>query len=217
MLEKIIKNQEKMQDDIKLVKEEVTILSYNQDCVYVICKVLSISIIAKALKISIWKKNPTISNSFLKLFDKVEEDEEDTYMTQIIKNNKIENNESFEYKFNSPERLKEASKRLAAFKKSAVPERPAVSRSNKKITEIKTSRKEKKKIKSIRKDEENDNDNKAGKGDEVYKANETYETDEGNEYHNEIITSRIEKNRTEFPIYEFSQMGCLIYAYLRHQ
>ncbi|RHZ46570.1 hypothetical protein Glove_613g2 [Diversispora epigaea] len=34
MLEKIMKNQEKMQDDIKLVKEEVAILSYDQDCVY---------------------------------------------------------------------------------------------------------------------------------------------------------------------------------------
>jgi regulator of replication initiation timing len=35
MLEKIMKNQEKMQDDIKSVKEEVAILSYDQDCVYV--------------------------------------------------------------------------------------------------------------------------------------------------------------------------------------
>ncbi|RHZ66805.1 hypothetical protein Glove_305g6 [Diversispora epigaea] len=34
MLEKIMKNQEKMQDDIKSVKEEVAILSYDQDCVY---------------------------------------------------------------------------------------------------------------------------------------------------------------------------------------
>ncbi|RHZ47538.1 hypothetical protein Glove_578g61 [Diversispora epigaea] len=34
MLEKIMKNQEKMQDDIKSVKKEVTILSYDQDCVY---------------------------------------------------------------------------------------------------------------------------------------------------------------------------------------
>lgn len=31
-----------------------------------------------------WKKNPAISNSFRKLFDRVE-DEEDTYMAQIIK------------------------------------------------------------------------------------------------------------------------------------
>ncbi|RHZ50540.1 hypothetical protein Glove_495g54 [Diversispora epigaea] len=35
MLEKIMKNQEKMQNDIKSVKEEVAILSYDQDCVYV--------------------------------------------------------------------------------------------------------------------------------------------------------------------------------------
>jgi regulator of replication initiation timing len=33
MLEKITKNQEKMQDDIKSIKEEVAILSYDQDCV----------------------------------------------------------------------------------------------------------------------------------------------------------------------------------------
>ncbi|RHZ69505.1 hypothetical protein Glove_283g10 [Diversispora epigaea] len=163
MLEKIMKNQEKMQDDIKSVKEEVAILSYDQDCVYSVilesaqnllekiiyptfvqfketaksfmeksdinffsslghrwepfyhkkirvdltkklralrstlcarvktsifevCKVPPISIAAEASKISAWKKNPAISNSFRKLFDKVEEDEKDTYMTQIIKN-----------------------------------------------------------------------------------------------------------------------------------
>lgn len=33
MLEKITKNQEKMQDDIKSIKEEVAILSYDQNCV----------------------------------------------------------------------------------------------------------------------------------------------------------------------------------------
>lgn len=33
MLEKIINNQEKMQDEIKSIKEEVAILSYDQDCV----------------------------------------------------------------------------------------------------------------------------------------------------------------------------------------
>ncbi|RHZ76102.1 hypothetical protein Glove_203g24 [Diversispora epigaea] len=136
MLEKIMKNQEKMQDDIKLVKEEVAILSYDQDCVYVksaqnlLEKIIyptfdqfkettksfmeksdinffsslghrwepfyhkkirvdmstPISIAAEASKISAWKKNPAISTSFRKLFDKVEEDEEDTYMTRIIKN-----------------------------------------------------------------------------------------------------------------------------------
>ncbi|RHZ77205.1 hypothetical protein Glove_184g161 [Diversispora epigaea] len=170
-----MKNQEKMQDDIKSVKEEVAILSYDQDCVYSVilesaqnllekiiyptfdqfketaksfmeksdinffsslghrwepfyhkkirvdltkklralqstlcarvkmsifevCKVPPISIAAEASKISAWKKNPAISNSFRKLFDKVEEDEEDIhvvktielkediYMTRIIKN-----------------------------------------------------------------------------------------------------------------------------------
>ncbi|RHZ76858.1 hypothetical protein Glove_188g29 [Diversispora epigaea] len=124
-------------------------------------------------------------------------------MTRIIKNvwpkkknipnlqiawNKIKNNESFEYKFDSPERLEVAPKRLAAPKKSAVPERPTAPRSNKRITEIETSRKEKKKIRSIRKDDENDDDDdKANEGDKAYEANETYETDEGDEYYNEII------------------------------
>ncbi|RHZ84142.1 hypothetical protein Glove_85g143 [Diversispora epigaea] len=224
MLEKIMKNQEKMQNDIKSVKEEVAILLYDQNCVYSVilesaqdllekiiyptfdqfketltkklralqsilcarvktsifevCKVPPISIVAKASKISAWKKNPAISNSFRKLFDKVEEDEKDTYMTRIIKNvwfkkknisnlqiawmifiaeiilnpnnenikiseeiikpvllknlNKIENNESFKYESDSPERLEVALKRLAAPKKSVVPERPAAPRINKK-------------------------------------------------------------------------------------
>ncbi|RHZ64220.1 hypothetical protein Glove_326g99 [Diversispora epigaea] len=245
MLEKIMKNQEKMQDDIKSVKEEVAILSYDQDCVYVKTaksfmeksdinffsslghrwelfyhKKIRVDHRSRSLKISAWKKNPAISNSFRKLFDKVEEDEEDTYMTRIIKNvwpkkknipnlqiawvisiaeiilnpnnenikiseeiikpvllknlNKIENNESFEYESNSPERLEVAPKRLTAPKKSAVPERPAAPRSNKRITEIETSRKEKKKIRSIRKDDENDdNDDEADEGDKAYEANET--------------------------------------------
>ncbi|RHZ46987.1 hypothetical protein Glove_600g15 [Diversispora epigaea] len=288
MLEKIMKNQEKMQNDIKSVKEEVAILSYDQDCVYSVilesvqnllekiiyptfdqfketaksfmeksdinffsslghrwepfyhkkirvdltkklralrstlcarvktsifevCKVPPINIAAEASKISAWKKNPAISNSFRKLFDKVEEDKEDTYMTRIIKNvwpkkknipnlqiawvisiaeiilnpnnenikiskeiikpvllknlNKIENNESFEYESDSPERLEVASKRLAAPKKSAVPERPAAPRN----------------------DENDDDDDEADEGDKAYEANETYETDEGDEYYNEII------------------------------
>ncbi|RHZ89297.1 hypothetical protein Glove_16g135 [Diversispora epigaea] len=118
----------------------------------------------------------------------------------LLKNlNKIENNESFEYEFDSPERLEHqetfrgfpdevALKRLAAPKKSAVPERPAAPRSNKRITEIETSRKEKKKIRSIKKDEENNDDNdEADEGDKAYEANETYETDEGDKYYNEII------------------------------
>ncbi|RHZ89209.1 hypothetical protein Glove_18g90 [Diversispora epigaea] len=256
-----MKNQEKMQNNIKSIKEEVAILSYDQDCVYSVilesaqdllekiiyptfdqfketaksfmeksdinffsslghrwepfyhkkirvdltkklralqstlcarvkmsifevCKVPPISIVAEASKISAWKKNPAISNSFRKLFDKVEEDEEDTYMTQIIKNvisiaeiilnpnnenikisekiikpvllknlNKIENNKSFEYESDSPERLEVTPKRLAASKKSAVSERPAALR----------------------------------KGDKAYEANEAYEADEGDKYYNEII------------------------------
>ncbi|RHZ86398.1 hypothetical protein Glove_51g35 [Diversispora epigaea] len=286
MLEKIMKNQEKMQDDIKSVKKEVAILSYDQDCVYSVIlesaqnllekiiyptfdqfketvksfmeksdinffsslghrwepfyhkkiqvDVPPISIAAETSKISVWKKNPAISNSFRKLFDKVEEDEEDTYMTRIIKNvwpkkknipnlqiawvisiaeiilnpnnenikiseeiikpvllknlNKIENNESFKYKSDSPERLEVASKRLAVPKKSTVPEKLTAPKSNKRITEIKTSQKEKKKIRSIRKDDENDDDDdEADEGDKAYEANETYETDEGYEYYNEII------------------------------
>ncbi|RHZ64086.1 hypothetical protein Glove_326g217 [Diversispora epigaea] len=272
MLEKIVKNQEKMQNDITSVKEEVAILSYDQDCVYSVilesaqnhlekiiyptfdqfketaksfmeksdinffsslghrwepfyykkirvdltkklramrstlcarvktsifevCKVPPISIAAEASKISAWKKNPAISNSYRKLFDKVEEDEEDTYMIRIIKNvwlkkKNIPNLQSpgFEYESDSPERLEVAPKRLAAPKKAAVPERPAAPRSNKRITEIETSRKEKKKIRSIRKDDENDDDDdEADEGDKAYEANETYETDEGDKYYNEII------------------------------
>ncbi|RHZ60923.1 hypothetical protein Glove_350g62 [Diversispora epigaea] len=76
----------------------------------------------------------------------------------LLKNlNKIENNESFEYKSDSPERLEEAPKRLAASKKLAVPKRPAAPKKN-------------------------DNDN-----DKAYEANEAYKTDEGDKYHNEII------------------------------
>ncbi|RHZ84364.1 hypothetical protein Glove_82g22 [Diversispora epigaea] len=272
MLEKIMKNQEKMQNDIKSVKEEVPIFSYDQDCVYSVilesaqdllekiiyptldqfketaksfmeksdinffsslghrwepfyhkriqvdltkklralrstlcarvktsifevCKVPLISIVAEASKISAWKKNPAISNSFRKLFDKVKEDEEDTYITRIIKNVwpkkkifQIYKSPGFEYEFNSPERLEVTPKRLAASKKSAVPERPAASRSNKRITEIETSQKEKKKIRSIKKDEENDDDDdEADEGVKAYEANEAYETDEGDEYYNEII------------------------------
>ncbi|RHZ74540.1 hypothetical protein Glove_221g95 [Diversispora epigaea] len=100
----------------------------------------------------------------------------------LLKNlNKIENNESFEYESDSPERLEVP-------KKLAVLERPAAPRSNKRITEIETLRKEKKKIRSIRKDEENDDDDdEADEGDKAYEANEAYETDEGDEYYNEII------------------------------
>ncbi|RHZ78768.1 hypothetical protein Glove_156g37 [Diversispora epigaea] len=56
-------------------------------------------------------------------------------------------------------------------KKSAIFERPVAPRSNKRITEIKTLRKEKK-IRSIRKGKENnDDDDETDKGDEAYEAN----------------------------------------------
>ncbi|RHZ49799.1 hypothetical protein Glove_511g8 [Diversispora epigaea] len=49
----------------------------------------------------------------------------------LLKNlNKIKNNESFEYESNSPERLKEALKRLVASKKLVVPERSAAPKKN---------------------------------------------------------------------------------------
>ncbi|RHZ46571.1 hypothetical protein Glove_613g3 [Diversispora epigaea] len=92
---------------------------------------------------------------------------------EIIKPNKIENNESFEYESDSPERLEVAPKRLAAPKNRQFP---------------KDQQLPEKKIRSIRKDDENDDDNdEADKGDKAYETNETYETDEGDEYYNEII------------------------------
>ena len=54
--------------------------------IFEVCKIPSINNVAKAREISVWKKKPAILNSFRKLFDKIEEDEEDTYMTRIIKN-----------------------------------------------------------------------------------------------------------------------------------
>lgn len=53
--------------------------------IFEVCKIPFISNVAKATEISAWKKKPAILNSFRKLFDKIEEDEEDTYMTRIIK------------------------------------------------------------------------------------------------------------------------------------
>ncbi|RHZ44304.1 hypothetical protein Glove_743g7 [Diversispora epigaea] len=88
---------------------------------------------------------------------------------------------TFQYKFNSFERLEKALKRLTAFKKSTVPKKLIVFKSNKRITKIKTSQKEKKKIRSIKKDEENNNDD-----DETYEIDEAYETDEDNKYYNKI-------------------------------
>jgi hypothetical protein len=46
MLEKITKNQEKMQDEMKSIKEEVAILSYDQGCVDV-SKILNFEIFRK--------------------------------------------------------------------------------------------------------------------------------------------------------------------------
>ncbi|RHZ88401.1 hypothetical protein Glove_23g23 [Diversispora epigaea] len=184
--------------------------------IFEVCKVPPISIVAEASKISAWKKNSAISNSFRKLFDKVEEDEEDTYMIRIIKNvwpkkknipnlqiawmisiaeiilNPNNENIKISEEIIKPVLLKNltrsSSQKASRTKKSTVPERPAVPRSNKRITEIETSRKEKKKIRSIRKDEENDDDDdEADEGDKAYEANEAYETDEGDEYYNEII------------------------------
>ncbi|RHZ77578.1 hypothetical protein Glove_175g5 [Diversispora epigaea] len=45
-----------------------------------------ISNVAKASEIVTWKKKLAVSNCFRKLFEKIEDDENDTYMTKIIKN-----------------------------------------------------------------------------------------------------------------------------------
>ncbi|RHZ72262.1 hypothetical protein Glove_243g97 [Diversispora epigaea] len=45
-----------------------------------------ISNVAKASEIAAWKKKLAVSNCFRKLFEKIEDDENDTYMTKIIKN-----------------------------------------------------------------------------------------------------------------------------------
>ncbi|RHZ89903.1 hypothetical protein Glove_9g346 [Diversispora epigaea] len=45
-----------------------------------------ISNVAKAFEIAAWKKKLAVSNCFRKLFEKIEDDENDTYMTKIIKN-----------------------------------------------------------------------------------------------------------------------------------
>ncbi|RHZ79665.1 hypothetical protein Glove_142g22 [Diversispora epigaea] len=58
---------------------------------------------------------------------------------KIIKPNKIENNKSFEYESDSPKKLEKTLKRLAVSKKLAVLEKSAASKSNKRITEIKSS------------------------------------------------------------------------------
>ncbi|RHZ88071.1 hypothetical protein Glove_26g72 [Diversispora epigaea] len=46
----------------------------------------SISNVAKASEIAAWKKKLAVSNCFHKLFEKIEDDENNTYMTKIIKN-----------------------------------------------------------------------------------------------------------------------------------
>ncbi|RHZ76771.1 hypothetical protein Glove_193g45 [Diversispora epigaea] len=46
----------------------------------------SISNVAKAFEIAAWKKKLAVSNCFRKLFEKIKDDENDTYMTKIIKN-----------------------------------------------------------------------------------------------------------------------------------
>ncbi|RHZ71632.1 hypothetical protein Glove_256g100 [Diversispora epigaea] len=194
---RIIKNLTK-----KLRALRSTLCARVKTLIFEVCKVPPISIVAKASKISAWKKNPAISNSFRKLFDKVEEDEEDTYMTRIIKNvwPKKKNIPNLQIAWvisiaeiilnpnNENIKISEEIIKPVLLKNLVIPERPTAPRSNKKITEIETSRKEKKKIRSIRKDEENyDDDDEADESDKAYEANEAYETDEGDEYYNEII------------------------------
>ena len=45
-----------------------------------------ITIVSKSSEIVAWKRQPIVSSCFRKLFEKIEDDEEDTYMTRIIKN-----------------------------------------------------------------------------------------------------------------------------------
>ncbi|RHZ65389.1 hypothetical protein Glove_316g8 [Diversispora epigaea] len=165
LLEKVKKNQEDMKEEIKTIKEKVTILSHDQACIDAVIiksaqdllekkiypnydefkesaefflresdneffstldskwepyfekkiqKPLSkrlcslrgtlcarvktaifenfsnmlppISNVAKASEIAAWKKKLAVSNYFRKLFEKIEDNENDTYMTKIIKN-----------------------------------------------------------------------------------------------------------------------------------
>ncbi|RHZ88666.1 hypothetical protein Glove_21g122 [Diversispora epigaea] len=105
--EKIMKNQEKMQDDIKSVKEEVAILSYDQDCVYSVILESAQNLLKKIIYPTFDQFKETaksfMEKSDINFFsslghrwepfyhkkirvDVIEEDKEDTYMTRIIKN-----------------------------------------------------------------------------------------------------------------------------------
>ncbi|RHZ87253.1 hypothetical protein Glove_38g32 [Diversispora epigaea] len=131
-----------MKEEIKTIKEEVTILSHDQACIDAViikfaqdllekkiypnydefkesaefflresdneffstlgstlCARVKIAIfenfsnmlppisnVTKASEIAAWKKKLAVSNCFRKLFEKIEDDENDTYMTKIIKN-----------------------------------------------------------------------------------------------------------------------------------
>ncbi|RHZ51766.1 hypothetical protein Glove_470g2 [Diversispora epigaea] len=284
MLEKIIKNQEKMQNDIKSVKEEVAILSYDQDCVYSVilesaqdllekiiyptldqfketaksfmeksdinffsslghrwepfyhkkirvdlralrstscarvktsifevCKVPPISIVAEASKISVSKKNPAISNSFRKLFDKIKEDEEDIYMTRIIKNvwpkkknipnlqiawvisiaeiilNPNNENIKISEEIIKPVLLKNLNK----IENNESFEYESNSSERLEVTPKRLAAPKKSAVSerpaAPRNEENDDDDDEADEGDKAYETNEAYETDEGDEYYNEII------------------------------
>ncbi|RHZ77280.1 hypothetical protein Glove_183g37 [Diversispora epigaea] len=113
LLEKVKKNQEDMKEEIKTIKEEVAILSHDQACIDV--NLLEKKIYSNYdefkksaefflkesdneffftlgskwepyFKKKIQKPKLAVSNCFRKLFEKIEDDENDTYMTKIIKN-----------------------------------------------------------------------------------------------------------------------------------
>ncbi|RHZ46003.1 hypothetical protein Glove_639g8 [Diversispora epigaea] len=134
-----------------------------------------ISNVAKASEIAAWKMKLAVSNCFRKLFEKIEDDENDTYMTKIIKNRKIENEEGFEYESDSsltpqrpvsPERQKDPEKHIE-------PER---NKGKKRIIEVETLRKNLKKSK--RKVENNEYE---GKKNDEYEGDEDKEGEEGDE------------------------------------
>ncbi|RHZ65278.1 hypothetical protein Glove_318g70 [Diversispora epigaea] len=160
-----------------------------------------ISNIAKASEIAAWKKKLAVSNCFYKLFEKIEDDENDTYMTKIIKNRKIEN-EGFEYESDSSP----TPQRPVSLERQKDPEKqiePERNKGKKRIIEVKTLRKNLKKSK--RKVENNEYEGKKNdeyEGDEGEEGEEGDEGDEGEddddeddedeededeEYHNEIV------------------------------
>ncbi|RHZ47271.1 hypothetical protein Glove_586g5 [Diversispora epigaea] len=157
-----------------------------------------ISNVAKASEIAAWKKKLAVSNCFRKLFEKIEDDENNTYMTKIIKNvwpkkknisnlqiawaisiseiflnpkneRKIENEEGFEYESDSSP----TPQRPVSPERQKDPEKqiePERNKGKKRIIEVKTLRKNLKKSK--RKVENNEYEGK---------KNDEYEGDEGEE------------------------------------